>query len=161
MEALASGRQGSFSPEIDAAHQALHALLFEGRFDESVAALRRAAGPAHLGVAYAFFRNLVEVKFNGTEHRLAIERYLRGLVPFNPPAMQGTDLSLMARFIVDQTGDVRPRLGRTDIAGLDLDSFLDNALGTAVTIAAFEGLTIQDLAIRLSGATARYQAGRG
>jgi hypothetical protein len=161
IEVLGSGRQSVSSPEIQAAHQALHAQLFEGRFDDSVAALWQAAGPAYLGVACAFFRNVIDYKFSGTEHRLAIEQYLRGLANFNRPAMQGTDFALMARFIVDQTGDGRPHLGRTNIAGIDLDRFLDDALATAVAIGSFEGLSIDDLALRLTGATARYQMGRG
>jgi hypothetical protein len=161
IEALGNGHGGVISAETRAAHQALHAQMFEGRFDDSVAALWQAAGPAYRGVACAFFRNVIEIRFIGTEHRLAIERYLRGLVSFNRPAMQGTDIPLMARFIVDQTGDSRPRLGRTNIPGLDLDRFLDDALGTAVAIGSFEGLTIDDLELRLTGATARYETGRG
>ncbi|MEU9125742.1 hypothetical protein AB0C96_39020 [Streptomyces sp. NPDC048506] len=159
LQAQQAGREGEISPEIDAAFQALHAQMFEGRFGDSVAALWQAAGPAYRGVECAFFRNVIECKFTGTEHRLAIERYLRGLVNFNRPAMQGTDLPLMARFIVDQTGDGRPRLGRTNIAGLDLDRFLDDALATAMAIGTFEGLTVDDLAMRLRGAAARYQMG--
>jgi hypothetical protein len=162
VEALAARPgDGGFSPAITAAHQALHAQIFEGRFDDSVAALWRAAGPAYRGVACAFFRNVVEYRFAGTEHRLAVEQYLRGLARLDRPAMRGTDLSLMARFIVDQTGDGRPHLGRTNIAGLDLEAYLDDALGTALTIAEFEGLTSEEVQMRLHGASARYETGRG
>ncbi|WP_433226584.1 hypothetical protein [Microtetraspora malaysiensis] len=153
------GAEVESSPEVAAALQALHAQMFEGRFDDSVAALWQAAGSAYRGIECAFFRNVIEFKFTGTEHRLAIERYLRGLVNFNRAAMEGTDLPLMARFIVDQTGDGRPRLGRTNIAGLDLDRFMDDALATAVAIGTFEGLTVDDLAMRLRAAGARYQMG--
>ncbi|MFE3188028.1 hypothetical protein ACFXHA_03410 [Nocardia sp. NPDC059240] len=158
--AQAGGHEGSISPEIRAAYQALRALMIEGRWDASVAALIRDAGPAYRGVAYAFFRNLIEYRFTGTEHRLAVERYLRGVAGFSGAAMQGTDIPLMARFIVDQTGDGQPRLGRTNIAGLDLDRYQDDALATAIAVGSFEGLSADEIAVRLEGAVARYAMGR-
>ncbi|MRH86774.1 hypothetical protein GFY24_04695 [Nocardia sp. SYP-A9097] len=161
LEAAQAGHENSISPEIEAAYQALRAQMIEGRFDDSVAASVKAAGPAYRGVAYAFFRNVIEYKFSGTEHRLAVERYLRGIAGFSPVAMQGTDIPLMARFIVDQTGTGQPRLGRTNIPGLDLDRFQDDALSTAVAVGSFEGLTPDEIAVRLQGAAARYAMGMG
>lgn len=159
LQVMGPGREAELTPDIRAAHQALHAQLIEGRFDQAVASLVQIAGPAYRGVAYAFFRNVIERKFSGTEHRLAVERYLRGLVGFNPPAMQGTDIPLMARFIVDQTGDGRASLGRTNLAEVDLDRFMDDALGTAGAIGGFEGLTLDDFEMYLQGAAARYSMG--
>ncbi|MGW4243005.1 hypothetical protein [Nocardia sp. NPDC004722] len=161
LETAMEGGQGLITPEIESAYEALRIPFVERRYDDSVVALCRAAGPAYRGVAYAFFRNLIEYKFAGTEHRLAIERYLRGVAGFSPVAMQGTDIPLMARFIVDQTGAGKPRLGRTNIAGLDLDRFQDDALAAAIAIGSFEGLTGDEILMRLQGAVGRYAMGRG
>ncbi|GAA0698945.1 hypothetical protein GCM10010193_62240 [Kitasatospora atroaurantiaca] len=140
--------------QIDAAHRALRELFVHGKQARECMADIAAAGNAFLGVACAFFCNVMEFAFSGHESVEQVQTYLEDLKRTYPAELTHLQPELMAMFVLLEIGpgalpSGQPRIEMTD--GLIYQMRL-----LAEYTAKKEGIVGEQLELYLFGAGGRY-----
>ncbi|MGW2375401.1 MULTISPECIES: hypothetical protein [Kitasatospora] len=140
--------------QVDAAHRALQDMLLHGKRAGECEADIAVAGNAFLGVACAFFCNVMEFAFSGHESVEQVQAYLEDLKRTYPAELAVLQPGPMAMFVLLEIGpgalpSGQPRVEMPD--GL----IYQMRLLTEYT-AKKEGIVGQQLELYLFGACGRY-----